>query len=207
MAKESAGSERLYNIIFLFFLLSFAGWCAETLYFLARWQEFADRGFLTLPLCTIYGSSALLVYFALGTPRGGRLAPLYERTARLRIVPKIAATAGLYLLYFIFAALLPAAAEFFVALFFDKLCGVKLWDYSYRPYNLCGYVCLSQTILWGLLLTLGMSTAWDPLYAAVNKIPQRAKKILIFTLTALALADLAVNAAFLAVTGTHFLLF
>ena len=61
--------------------------------------------------------------------------------------------------------------------------------------------------MWGLLLTLGMSTAWDPLYAAVNKIPQRAKKILIFTLTALALADLAVNAAFLAVTGTHFLLF
>ena len=96
MAKESAGSERLYNIIFLFFLLSFAGWCAETLYFLARWQEFADRGFLTLPLCTIYGSSALLVYFALGTPRGGRLEPLFEKTRRLPVFGKFAACAGLY---------------------------------------------------------------------------------------------------------------
>ena len=63
----------------LFFILSFFGWCAETALFLFRWNVLADRGFLTLPFCTIYGTAVLAEHFLLGTPQTGRLSPLWKK--------------------------------------------------------------------------------------------------------------------------------
>lgn len=44
---------------------------------------FSDRGFLSLPFCTIYGSSILAIYLIIGTPSKGRLEPLFLRAKKL----------------------------------------------------------------------------------------------------------------------------
>ena len=87
LAKKSEAS----SLALLFFFISFAGWCGETLLFLIRFGQLRDRGFLTLPFCTIYGSSVLGVGLLLGTPEGGRFAPLFRRASRLRPFPRAAA--------------------------------------------------------------------------------------------------------------------
>lgn len=70
---------RFSYLAILFVLISFLGWCGETVYFVLRWDDFTDRGFLSLPLCTIYGCSILAIYLIIGTPTRGRLKPLFIR--------------------------------------------------------------------------------------------------------------------------------
>ena len=209
MMQNARNNEpmRLHTLILMFAAVSFAGWCAEQLYFLLRWHDLCDRGFLTLPFCTIYGFCLTLVWLLLGTPRGGRLRPLFEKSQNRNNVYRISAQAGLYALYFAAAAAIPAAVEFFVALLFDKACGAPLWDYSYKRFSLLGYVCPSQTILWGLLITLAMQFAWDPLRRALQKIPPRAAKTAAAAIVFLLLADLAFNILWLCFTGAPLILY
>ena len=160
-----------------------------------------------MPFCPIYGASILAVYFAVGTPQGGVLQPLFARAKRQPLPARAAAYAGLYLLYFLAAALIPTAAEFLTGLFFDKLFGIRLWDYTDRPFNLLGYVCLPMSALWGLLITAAMALLWTPLEKLLARIPQRAAKAVAFTLAALLLIDFCGNFIYLRLTGTHYYLF
>lgn len=196
-----------YTLILLFAAVSFIGWCAEQLYFLVRWHDLCDRGFLTLPFCTIYGFCLSFVYLLLGTPRGGRLRPLFEKTKNLENAGKILAQTGLFALYFLAAAFIPTAVEFFVALLFDKGCHAALWDYSYKTFSLFGYVSLDQTILWGVLITLAMQFLWDPMYSALENIPQRAAKIAAVTTVSVLLADFIFNIVWLSVTKAPLILY
>ena len=119
---------RFSYLVILFVLISFLGWCGETVYFVLRWDDFTDRGFLSLPLCTIYGCSILAIYLIIGTPTRGRLKPLFIRAKKLTPVLRVPAYAGLYIIYFIAAALIPTVEEFVTALFFDKVFVIMLWD-------------------------------------------------------------------------------
>ena len=129
----------------LFFILSFFGWCAETALFLFRWNVLADRGFLTLPFCTIYGTAVLAEHFLLGTPQTGRLSPLWKKAAPLPPARKAAARLGVLALYFVLASFPPAAAELAVGTLFTDLLHVRLWNYSYQKFQLLGSVSLSFT--------------------------------------------------------------
>ena len=160
-----------------------------------------------MPFCPIYGASILAVYFAVGTPQGGVLQPLFAKAKGLPLPARAAAYAGLYLLYFVAAALIPTAAEFLTGLFFDKLFGIRLWDYTDRPFNILGYVCLPMSALWGLLITAAMALVWTPLEKLLARIPQRAAKAVAFTLAALLLIDFCGNFIYLCATGAHYYLF
>ena len=160
-----------------------------------------------MPFCPIYGASVLAVYFAVGTPQGGVLQPLFAKAKGLPLPARAAAYAGLYLLYFFAAALIPTAAEFLTGLFFDKLFGIRLWDYTDRPFNILGYVCLPMSALWGLLITAAMALLWTPLEKLLARIPQRAAKAVAFTLAALLLIDFCGNFIYLCATGAHYYLF
>ena len=191
----------------MFALISFLGWCAETIYFVIRWDDLTDRGFLTLPLCTIYGCSLIAIYLIIGTPKEGRLRTLFEKTNSLPRGKKILAQAALYLLYFVFAALIPTVAEFITALFFDKVFGIRLWDYSYHAYDLFGYVSLGMALLWGALITFGMSVIWPLLYKLVSKIPYRARKIFSIVFLVALFFDYIINFLYLCFYKKHLTLF
>lgn len=209
MRKAEKEKKKLgfFHLVILFMLLSFMGWCMETIYFLIDWNDFTDRGFLSLPFCTIYGCSLVAIYLIIGTPTGGRLKPLFLRAKKLSAFPKILSYAGLYLIYFLFAALIPSIAEFFTGLFFDKVFGVVLWDYSYHTYDLYGYVCLEMTIVWGVVITLAMSTVWPLLEKLILLIPRRAAKAVAITLIALLSADFIFNFSYLCAKGKHLILY
>lgn len=202
--KERPG---FYDLVILFVLVSFLGWCMETIYFRIRWGAFSDRGFLTLPLCTIYGSCILAVYLLMGTPTGGRLRSLFERAKRLPVLLRSLSYVGLYAIYFMAAALIPTIAEFFVALFFDKVFGIVLWNYSYYRFDICGYICLEMTLVWGILITAAMRFVWPLLVKLVCLSSPRVIKVKTVVLSVLILADLLFNIIYLCLNGCHFTLF
>lgn len=192
-----------YDLVILFVLVSFLGWCMETIYFRIRWGSFSDRGFLMLPLCTIYGSCILAVYLLMGTPQGGRLRTLFLQARQLSAPLRIMASIGLYAIYFLAAALIPTVAEFFVALFFDKVFGIVLWNYSYYRFDVLGYICLEMTLIWGIVITIAMRFVWPLLVKLVCLSSPRVVKVKAAVLSALILADFIINFIYLCVNGCH----
>ena len=129
-----------------FLLYSFFGFLLEVGY--ARAVRSGRRGckcFLLLPLCPVYGLGAVGVLALL------RLAPgLWSR-------PLALAAAG---------AAVATAAEYLMALFYERALGVSFWDYSDRPANLKGRVCLPFSLAWGAV-TLAGAYLVHPLAAAL----------------------------------------
>ena len=134
-------------------LLSFFGWGFETVYFLIIKGEIVDRGFLTLPFCPIYGCTLIALYLLLGTPKKNTL--------------------WRNLLYLSLCFLLPTVAELSIGFLFDKAWDCRLWSYSKYKYNVCGYICLRNSILWGVMAFLFMKYLFPPIKKAVGKIPRR----------------------------------
>ncbi|MBQ3317824.1 MAG: putative ABC transporter permease, partial [Spirochaetales bacterium] len=53
--------EYLTNLLLLFFIYSFAGWCIEVTLKFRQYHRFINRGFLTGPCLPIYGSGCALI--------------------------------------------------------------------------------------------------------------------------------------------------
>lgn len=179
--------------------ISFDGWCLEKLARFVINGENADRGFLTLPLCPIYGIGIIAAYLFCGTPTklGGiigskiRQTHLWQATVRNKKYRK-------YIFYFLFVTLVSTLAELITGSVF-KLFGVMLWDYSERALNLWGIICPSFSLLWGIAITLFMGLLWERLYRLFLKIPNRTVIRLTF-LTLIAIAvDFSVNLVLLLV--------
>ena len=200
-------AEKFYALALLWFAVSFLGWCAETLHFLLRWHDFTDRGFLIMPLCPIYGFSLCTIYLIAGTPENGRLRPLFRKAQKLPRFARAAAVVGLFILYFLFAALFSTAAEFATAALFDKIFSVTLWDYGYKRFHFSGYVSLDQTLLWGASVTLVMAVVCEKLLKCIQKIPPLAAKYTAAILLAAAGADFLFNLIYLCATGVHLVLY
>lgn len=49
----------LTDLVWLFFIYSFAGWCAEVCFAAFSRRKFVNRGFVNSPYCTIYGLSLI----------------------------------------------------------------------------------------------------------------------------------------------------
>ena len=169
---------RLGRQILLFLLISFFGWGIEMLYCLLRTGHFADRGFLTLPFCTIYGFSILLIYTLIGTPQEGGLLLKRCRQRRLR-----------YPAYFFWAMAIPTLLELVTGAALDRLFGIRLWDYSPYPLDLWSYICLPLSLAWGVLITLFMAYCFPPLQRIVDRLSDRTVRILGTTLAPAVLLD------------------
>ena len=153
-------------------LLSYFGWLFETGYFLLYKGKYSDRGFLTLPFCPIYGCTLTGIYLLIGLPDG-----------------KVVKTP----LYIVMCFLLPSLIELFIGVIFDKLWNRRLWTYFGYPYNLNGYICLRNSILWGIMAFLFMKYLFPPIKKAVGKIPRRWSDRIAFVLFAFVLLDFVYN--------------
>lgn len=148
--------------ILLFMLLSFLGWAAETLGCSLLAGEWCDRGFVRLPLCTIYGFTVLGLYGLLGTPQDGGILLRGITVKSLR-----------FLLYFLITASVTTLAELVTGWFFTNVCGVSLWDYSGYRYHYKGYICLEFFLVWGTLFLIGMRYLFEPLKRLVAGLPRK----------------------------------
>ncbi len=198
--KKLARKRFALEMSLMMILVSFLGWCMETVYCSLLAGKFTDRGFLTLPFCTIYGTSVVGIYLLLGTPVKGRLVDLLRRTR----MPKWLSVTLSVLVYFVAAALIPTLVELATGWFFDEFFGVRLWSYTGYKYNFKGYICLEFTLLWGVLITAAMATAWHLLHWLIHKIPSRPLFWLSAVFRVVLTMDFLFNFGYLLKTGKHF---
>lgn len=115
----------------LFVFYSFGGYLLEKAFAAATAApQQVRKCFLLLPLCPVYGLGMLAV---LSLPR-----PLTDSVWAL----------GFY------GALTVTAVEFAVHWLYDKLLGVRFWDYSPIKTGVAGRICLPFSAVWGVLVVL-----------------------------------------------------
>lgn len=137
----------LYHILAFFLIYSCLGWCVEVVYAAATTGQLVNRGFLNGPVCPIYGFGMILVLFF--------LTPLED---------------DLLLLY-LGGVILPSALELVGGWALYKLYRTRWWDYTDKPFNIGGYVCLEFSLMWGVGAMVMVKVIHPTLAALVNIIP------------------------------------
>jgi uncharacterized membrane protein len=128
-----------YEICMYFLLYSFLGWVIEVIYHAVTQGKIVNRGFLNGPVCPVYGFGMLVVLMPGSTVSSGTDAA----SGVSQMSP---------LLLFLFGMLLATAVELAAGWLLDRLFHARWWDYSEKPLNLHGYICLEFSIIWGLAI-------------------------------------------------------
>jgi len=154
-----------YHIAAWLYAYSFLGWAWESGFVSVRQKKLVNRGFVTGPLCTIYGVGAISVYLI--------LKPLADNWV---------------LLYF-GGVLTATALEYITAVIMEKLFHTGWWDYSEKKFNFQGRICLGSSIAWGFF-TIIMFTVLQPFVElVVDLVSEEAGHIVIICITVLYAVD------------------
>lgn len=144
-----------YEILWIFFVYAVIGWCIEVAFAAVNRGVFVNRGFMNGPYCPIYGLGMLIVATALNPVKDNLL------------------------FLFLGSFLLTTLLEYITGLVLEKIFKNKWWNYSDRPFNIQGYVCLAFSILWGLGGVFVMKLVHPLIYRFVQWIPQKVGWLLI----------------------------
>ncbi len=116
--------------LFLWFVIySVIGWAWEVFLYIVEDHVLVNRGFLNGPYCPIYGAGAILVLLTLG---------------------KIQEPVSLFFLSAVFACTL----EYLTSWGMEKIFHARWWDYSERPLNLNGRICMAGAVVFGSMSVL-----------------------------------------------------
>ena len=116
-----------YQIVFIFFCYSFLGWVLETGTAAVRQRRYVDRSALFGPLCAVYGVAGVVITAGLQELRGN------------------------WLFLFLGSAIYATVVEWIAGHLLERITHTRWWDYSGRRWNLDGYICVSASVLWGVL--------------------------------------------------------
>ena len=154
-------------LLWTFWTYSFFGYLLERGYAAAtRAAQPPGKGFLLLPLCPVYGLGALAV---------------------LALPPAL--TDGFWSLA-LWGGLTATAVEYAVHLLYDRLLGVRFWDYSQVRGNLRGRVCLPFSLAWGLLAAAGLPVVQAALVPVLAAVPPAVTYAALLVFTADAVVSL-----------------
>ncbi|MEE1321326.1 MAG: putative ABC transporter permease [Acutalibacteraceae bacterium] len=140
--------DNIIKYILLFFFYSFAGWCLESLYCSIGEKKLINRGFLTGPLCPIYGVAALVITILIYNP--------FKNNPLL-----------VFLLGIVFCDIV----EYLTSYIMEKLFAARWWDYTYEFINIKGRICLKHSLYWGVISVIFVNVihpAVDNLYNKLN---------------------------------------
>lgn len=161
--------ENLYQAVWIFLVYAFLGWCAEVAYAAVHNGKFVNRGFLNGPMCPIYGVGMLVVVTLLWGLRHNLI------------------------LLFLGSAGLTTTLEYATGLILERFFHDKWWDYSDKPFNVKGYICLEFTVLWGLAAAFVVGAVHPFVFMVINKTPFVFGVILMSVLLAVFVTDLAIT--------------
>ena len=116
----------LFPLLWLFFCYSFLGWVLETAVSAVRLHRYVDRSVLFGPLCACYGITAVLLTVGLPELRGN------------------------YFFLFLGSAICSTVVEWIAGHLLEKATHTRWWDYTQRPFNIGGYICLQYSLMWGV---------------------------------------------------------
>lgn len=195
-------SKKFLSVCVLFFITSFIGWLLETVGFYISQGELYERGFLSLPFCTLYGFSAVGIFLIFRTPFSG----IWLKLGRL---PK-SKTARIFtwtlslLLYALTASIVATGVEYITGVFFHEVFDLRLWNYNGYETNVGGYITLEFSLLWGPMATIGMAAVWHPIYNALIKVSTKKLLIIVIVLSVIMLGDFLFNVFYTLNTGEHY---
>ncbi len=158
-----------YEVLWVFIIYSFLGWCSEVAYAALETGSFVNRGFLNGPVCPIYGSGIVIVVSIL-TPLKTNL-----------------------LILFLGSVILTTLLELIVGWGMETIFHHQWWDYSMLPFNFKGYICLKFSILWGLACTLVMDIVHPIIMKPIGFLPKREGIFLLVILFGLFIADCVIT--------------
>ncbi len=141
--------DNIIKYILLFFFYSAGGWCLESLYCSIGEKRFVNRGFLTGPMCPIYGTAAIVLTIFIYNP-------FKERP----------------LIVFLLGMVLCDIVEYITSFLMEKLFNARWWDYTYEFCNIKGRICLKHTLYWGIISVIFVKVihpSIDGLYEKINK--------------------------------------
>ena len=158
-------SYNVYQLLWIFFVYSFIGWCGEAAMAAVHRRKFVNRGFVSGPICPVYGAGAAAVAVFL---------------------PELKDQ-----LFFLFLGgmIVTTFVEYLTGRLLELIFHRKWWDYSDQRFNLDGYVCLKNSVVWGICSVL-MICFFDPLLCRLLVlIPRLAGDILLWILGVLLVID------------------
>ncbi len=158
-------SYNVYQLLWIFFVYSFIGWCGEAAMAAVHRHKFVNRGFVSGPICPVYGAGAAAVAVFL---------------------PELKDQ-----LFFLFLGgmIVTTFVEYLTGRILELIFHRKWWNYSDQRFNLDGYVCLKNSVVWGICSVL-MICFFDPLLCRLLVlIPRLAGDILLWILGVLLVID------------------
>ena len=121
---------QILNFFLYFVIYSFIGWFYESLICSIGQKKLVNRGFLSIPLCPIYGFGAIITILA-----------LFGKTDNPVIV-------------FFVSMFLVCLLEYLTSLILEKIFHMRWWDYTNRPFNIAGRVYLLGAVVFASLSSL-----------------------------------------------------
>lgn len=159
----------LYEILWIFLVYSFVGWCAEVIFAATVEGKFVNRGFNTGPVCPIYGFGILIVLLFL------------EGIKDYLVV------------LFTASVILTSLLEFLVGFILERFFHEKWWDYSDQPFNIKGYICLRFSLLWGFACVFVINLVHPTIMRLIRFIPKNVGVILLIILFITFLSDFSIT--------------
>ena len=152
--------------VFLWFLIfSFLGWLWEVILYYISLHRFVNRGFLNGPYCPIYGFGALAFIF----------------TTNQIADPLLRGLAG---------GAIACVLEYVTSFTLEKLFHARWWDYSKRPFNINGRICLYGFLIFGAA-AVAMPWVYLPIAGFTAAIPEPARSILAILFGTVFVMDIA----------------
>ncbi len=161
--------EEILTLLTYFIIYSFLGWIMESTFRSIIEKKLINTGFLTGPLCPIYGFGACIMF-------------LFLQGLSNNIV-----------LLFIVSFVLLTLWEYVVGVLLEKMFHTKYWDYSNHKINFQGRICLTNSIYWGVLGVVFIKIIHPLVQAGIQKVDLHLLHIIVIIATIAFLTDMIVT--------------
>lgn len=155
----------------MFFIYSFLGWILEVIYYGVTEERFINRGFLSGPICPVYGLAFYAAVWIFAPLSSNFFIIFFGMAASCTVVELIAGE----ILYHTFH--------------------MRWWDYSDYKLNYKGYICLRFFIYWGIAASLGIYVLHPAVLMLVRHITLPVKAVLLVAFTIMMVTDIIVTIA------------
>ena len=165
-----------FQICLYFLIYSFGGWVVEVIFHAVALGKVINRGFLNGPVCPVYGFGVLSVFALLNTIQSGGHV-MNEG------------------MIFLFGVVLATVVELIAGWLLDVCFHARWWDYSDKPLNFHGYICLEFSLIWGLAIVMVVKVFQKYVEAQTSHTPATWEWVVVAVLYAVYLTDFIVTVA------------
>lgn len=162
-------SYTMVQWVAFFLTYCFIGWCYESLYVSVKNKRWVNRGFMRGPILPLYGSGAIVMLFV--------TIPFRDNLILTFLAGCVGAT----------------TLEYITGVAMEALFKVRYWDYTDRPLNFQGHICLEATLAWGAFTIFLVRFIHAPIEHFILGLPHIVVSVSTTLIAALGIADFAIS--------------